>query len=268
MRPVVIAGGMDDADARVAAGPGVPPRRRHQRPRGGAGPHRLDAQLRDRPADPARRGGPRGRGADGPRRDGRGPAARARRRGHRHAGGQLPEARPDLAATGWRCSRRSPTTRRSRSRTRTCSPGSRRPRRASAASSRRRRRDLAQRRRGPVHVHGRGRGAAVRLDARTTSSAATSPTSSPRSRMPTRATPGSAWPRPRVRSWRLRFVLVRKDGTRLPGRGVRGHELRRHGEFRGAQGTLRDISERERLERELQLLRGALPRPRPVARRT
>ena len=28
--------------------------------------------------------------------------------------------------------------------------------------------------------------------------------------------------------WRLRFVLVRKDGTPLPGRGVRGHELRRH----------------------------------------
>ena len=53
------------------------------------------------------------------------------------------------------------------------------------------RRDLAQRRGGPVHVHGRGRRAAVRLDRGRHRRAATSRTSSPRSRRPTRARPGS-----------------------------------------------------------------------------
>jgi PAS domain S-box-containing protein len=50
--------------------------------------------------------------------------------------------------------------------------------------------------------------------------------------------------------WRLRFVLVRKDGTRFPAE-VSAVTSFEGGEFRGAQGTLRDISERERLEREL-----------------
>ena len=43
------------------------------------------ARLHRRPADPARRQQRRGRRADGPARDGGGAAARARRRGHRHA---------------------------------------------------------------------------------------------------------------------------------------------------------------------------------------
>ena len=50
--------------------------------------------------------------------------------------------------------------------------------------------------------------------------------------------------------WRLRFVLVRKDGTHFPAEASAVTSFDGT-EFRGAQGTLRDISERERLEREL-----------------
>ncbi len=179
-------------DARLAPGPGVPARRRHQRARGGPGTHRLDPQLRDRPADPARRGGPRGRRADGPRRDGRGPAPRPRRRGHRHARRELPEARLDLA----RPAGDAPGARRPRGH-RPLELGPARPARGVRDELPQprpgdARRDLAQRRRGPVHVHGRGRRAAVRLDRGRPRRAATSRTSSPRSRRPTRARPGSS----------------------------------------------------------------------------
>ena len=50
--------------------------------------------------------------------------------------------------------------------------------------------------------------------------------------------------------WRLRFVLVRKDGSTFPAE-VSAVTSFDGTTFRGAQGTLRDISERERLEREL-----------------
>jgi PAS domain S-box-containing protein len=50
--------------------------------------------------------------------------------------------------------------------------------------------------------------------------------------------------------WRLRFVLVRKDGSHFPAEASAVTSFDGT-EFRGAQGTLRDISERERLEREL-----------------
>ena len=50
--------------------------------------------------------------------------------------------------------------------------------------------------------------------------------------------------------WRLRFVLSRKDGSTYPAE-VSAVATFDGGEFRGAQGTLRDISERERLERDL-----------------
>ncbi len=50
--------------------------------------------------------------------------------------------------------------------------------------------------------------------------------------------------------WRLRFVLVRKDGSTFPAE-VSAVTSFEGGAFRGAQGTLRDISERERLELSL-----------------
>ncbi|HEU0242548.1 MAG TPA: PAS domain S-box protein [Candidatus Limnocylindrales bacterium] len=50
--------------------------------------------------------------------------------------------------------------------------------------------------------------------------------------------------------WRLRFLLARKDGSVFPAE-VSAVTSFEGGEFRGAQGTLRDISERERLERDL-----------------
>jgi len=50
--------------------------------------------------------------------------------------------------------------------------------------------------------------------------------------------------------WRLRFVLLRKDGSRFPAEASAVTSF--DGDtFRGAQGSMRDISDRERLEREL-----------------
>ena len=50
--------------------------------------------------------------------------------------------------------------------------------------------------------------------------------------------------------WRLRFILIRKDGSRFPAEASAVTSFDGV-EFRGAQGTLRDISDRERLERDL-----------------
>ena len=49
-------------------------------------------------------------------------------------------------------------------------------------------------------------------------------------------------------SLRLRFVVRRKDGTTFPTE-VSAVGIFEDGEFKGAQGTVRDVSERERLER-------------------
>ena len=45
LRPVVVVGGSDEETPRLAAEPGVPDRRRHQRPRRRPGPGRLDART-------------------------------------------------------------------------------------------------------------------------------------------------------------------------------------------------------------------------------
>jgi len=50
--------------------------------------------------------------------------------------------------------------------------------------------------------------------------------------------------------WRLPFILRRKDGTTFPSE-VSAVTSFDDGAFTGAQGTLRDVSDRERLEREL-----------------
>ncbi|MFL5755719.1 MAG: GAF domain-containing protein, partial [Chloroflexota bacterium] len=52
------------------------------------------------------------------------------------------------------------------------------------------------------------------------------------------------------RSWRLRLVLRRQDGTTFPSE-VSAVSFSDDGQFAGGQGTIRDISERERLERDL-----------------
>ena len=53
---------------------------------------------------------------------------------------------------------------------------------------------------------------------------------------------------PGTSSLRLRFVVRRKDGTTFPTE-LSAVGIFEDGEFRGAQGTVRDVSERERLER-------------------
>ncbi len=66
-------------------------------------------------------------------------------------------------------------------------------------------------------------------------------------------TAGEAWADlhdPETRSLRLRFVVRRKDGTRFPTE-VSAVGIFEEGVFAGAQGTIRDTSERERLELEL-----------------
>lgn len=51
-------------------------------------------------------------------------------------------------------------------------------------------------------------------------------------------------------SWRIRILLRRRDGSAFPAE-VSAVAFWEDGAFAGAQGTLRDISDRERLEREL-----------------
>ena len=55
-------------------------------------------------------------------------------------------------------------------------------------------------------------------------------------------------PRSRTSSLRLRFVVRRKDGSTFPTE-LSAVGIFEDGEFKGAQGTVRDVSERERLER-------------------
>ncbi len=142
----------------------VPDRRRDQRPRGGPGPRRVDAELRHRPAHPARCRRHRRRRTDGPGRDGRGAAARPRRRGHRDPGGQLSpagldRARPPGDPPGPRRPRRDRPVELGPAGTRRGVRGQLpRPRPDDAG------RDLAQRPRGTVHLPRGYRRGAVRLD--------------------------------------------------------------------------------------------------------
>ena len=250
VRPVVIAGGMDDGKRDWLRRPGVPDRRRHQRPRGRAGPDRLDAQLRDRPADPARRGRPRGGRADGPRRDGRGAAPRARRRGHRDARDQLPPAGPDLAGPA----HDAPGARRPRG-DRALELGPARPARGVGGELPRPRpglagRHLAQRRRGPVHVHGRGSRAAVRLEGGGDRRPPLRRDRRARLTRGGRGGMGAPAPPPRTPCGGCGSSSAARTAPTYPSE-VSAVATFEGGEFRGAQGTLRDISERERLERDL-----------------
>ena len=97
LTPVVVAGGMDDETRDWL--------RTQQFPIDGginglaAGQGRVvwTPDYTTDPRIPRDAGRPRGRRADGPRGDGGRPAARPRRRGHRHARGQLPPAGHDRA---------------------------------------------------------------------------------------------------------------------------------------------------------------------------
>ena len=187
-------------DTRLAAHPGVPHRRRDQRPRREPGPRDLDAQLRHGPPHPPGPGRPRGRRPDGSRRDGGSAAPRSRRRGDRHARDQLSPAGDDLAGpardapgAGRPCGDRALELRPARA-ARGIGGELPRPRPGDAG------RDLAQRRRGPVHVHGRGRGAAVRLVRRGARRAGPSGTSSRPSPMRPPRRRGAGWWRRRTRS--------------------------------------------------------------------
>ena len=71
---------------------------------------------------------------------------------------------------------------------------------------------------------------------------------------------------PETSSLRLRFVVRRKDGSTFPTE-LSAVGIFEDGEFTGAQGTVRDVSERERLERDRPRVRGALPLARPVVAR-
>lgn len=56
---------------------------------------------------------------------------------------------------------------------------------------------------------------------------------------------------------RVRAAVVRRDGTEIPAE-ISGVPLLRDGEFRGIQGTIRDLRQQVRLERELRDQAGAL----------
>ena len=251
--PVIVAGGMDDRDRGLAAADALPARRRDQRPRRGGGPADLDVRLPDRPADPARgRGRRRGRAARPPG-DGRraAPGARPARSSGRSRSRTGRRARsPPTSSTS---SRASPTRPRSRSRTRTCTSCSASPRRATATSSRTRRTssgrstpdarftfvsDTCERLTGwkPEELLGKHFGALVHERSREVAEIDWTAGLGDGPGGPRAARPGQP-PAPRR--------------PPDPGRVHRVRHPRRGRRFAGANGSVRDMSERDRLEREL-----------------
>ena len=250
--PVVVAGGADFTTQawllgmRFPLGGGI---NGLAAQRGRAG---LDVRLPRRPAHPARtRTTTEVAGRLCLRGHGGGAAARPGRRGHRHARGLVRASRARSSPTSWTCSRASPTRRPSRSPTRTSSPAWPARRSATAISSRTRRTssgrstaragftflsDAVERLTGRQadEFLGKHFGALVHGSSREVAEYD----------FAAGMTTGSQEIRGRVN-------VAGPDGEPVPAEFIATARLGEDGRFAGANGSVRDMRERDRLEREL-----------------